>query len=88
MELLIVRRTRSALRSVWTRQAKNGTAASEKRSGGMINKLCTVIGLKALNGHAELGLDIGNKLDEMLVNIGLMTKRKSPTKVGEIIKQH
>ena len=49
------------LRSVWTRETKNGTVGGEEGADGDVVELFAVIGLEGMYGSAELGGDVCEK---------------------------
>ena len=55
---------------------------------GAVDKLSPVISLKALNGKTKLCAGVSNKIDDMLMYIGLVLKRERPTIVRKIIQQN
>ena len=55
---------------------------------GAVDKLSPVVGLKALNGKAELCAGVSNKIDDMLMYIGFVLKWEHPTIVRKIIQQN
>ena len=58
---------------------KDNTICAQGGVHGMVNKLSPIIGLKALNGKAELSASISNKINDMLMYIGFVLKRERPT---------
>jgi len=67
---------------------KDNTICAQGGVHGVVNKLSPIIGLKALNGKAELGVSISNKINDMLMYIGFVLKRERPTIVRKIIQQN
>ena len=58
---------------------KNNAIGAEGGVHGVVNKFSPIIGLKALNGKAELSASISNEINDMLMYIGFVLKRERPT---------
>ena len=67
---------------------KDNNIGAEGGVHGVVNKFSPIIGLKALNGEAELSASISNKINDMLMYIGFVLKWEHPTIVCIIIQQN
>jgi hypothetical protein len=52
---------------------------------GIINEFFTIISLKTLGGKAKLCISVGNKINQVLMNIIFVLNGKSPTIMRVII---
>ena len=73
---------------VRARGEEEGATCSEKRSGGIVDKLCAVICLKAANRQAKRCVGVRNKVDNMSMNLRFVPERERPTIMSKIIDYH
>jgi hypothetical protein len=75
-------------RSVRAREMQLDAAMSEKeREGGVIIELAAVVTLQGTDRAVKLGGDPGKEVCEGGECVGLQSKRKSPKKMGKVIKK-
>jgi hypothetical protein len=60
----------------------------QERAGGRVVKLATIVALDDLHGGAKLSTHIGKEVRNSNKSVGFKTKRKSPSIMREIIKNH
>jgi len=76
------------LGSVWTRHAKCNTVGEKERAGCRIVKFAAIVALDALDGGAELSVNICEKIGKSGERLGFFTEGKSPNVMGTIIQNN
>jgi hypothetical protein len=67
---------------------ENNTVRSKRTMHGVINKLRAIISLKAFNRKTELSTSKSNKINNVLMYLGLALKWVCPAIVCKIIQKH
>jgi hypothetical protein len=67
---------------------ENNTVHSKRTMHGVINKLRAIISLKAFNRKTELSTSKSNKINNVLMYLGLALKWVRPAIVCKIIQKH
>jgi len=55
---------------------------------GSVDKLCAIVGLKALNGQTKLSANISNEINYGLVDARLASEGECPAEMRKIVQNH
>jgi hypothetical protein len=67
---------------------ENNAVRNKRTMHGVINKLRAIISLKAFNRKTKLSTSKSNKINNVLMYLGLSLKWVRPTIVHKIIQKH
>jgi hypothetical protein len=66
-------------RGVWAGKAQHGAMCRQGGGCGVVDKFRAIVSLKAFYGKDKLGTNVGNKINNFLVDIRLAPKGGGPT---------
>jgi hypothetical protein len=71
---------------VGARGVKKDALGSQEGSGGTINELSAIVGLKTAHRRVELCVSVSSELNNVFMSLRFMTQGECPTKMSKIIK--
>jgi hypothetical protein len=71
---------------VGARGVKKDALGSQEGSGGTINELSAIVGLKTAHRRVELCVSVSSELNNVFMSLRFMTRGECPTKMSKIIK--
>jgi hypothetical protein len=75
-------------RGVWAGKVQRGAMCRQEGGCGVVDKFRVIVSLKAFYGKAKLGTNVGNKINNCLVDIRLAPEGGGPTEMSIIIQNH
>jgi len=73
---------------VRTRETQQGAMGRQESGRGSVDKLCAIVGLKALNGQTKLSANISNEINYGLVDVRLASEGECPAEMRKIVQNH
>ena len=73
---------------VGARGVKKDALGSQEGSGGTINELSAIVGLKTAHRRVELCVSVSSELNNVFMSLRFMTQGECPTKMSKIINYH